>query len=556
MKRTIKNIVLAAGIVLCASSCSGYFDVLPLNEVVLENYWTEKADVESVLNTCYASLETSDCISRMSCWGEWRSDNIIAGASVGETEKMILTENLLPSNSYTSWESFYKVINYCNTVIYYAPMVQKKDPNYTESQLKANLAEAAALRDLCYFYLIRTFRDVPYVTTPSIDDNRNFMLPATPFATVLDNLIRDLESVKDNSLRKYPEERDNTTKITRNVIYAMLADMYLWKGDYANTVYYADLVIDAKKKEYQDILNEEGSSSDLQLYKSYPLISESPRNASTSGNAYTTIFGDQNSFESLFELSFVPNQSVSNSFLSSAYGNSSNVGYLNAPDFLYVGAYSNVNEVFKFTDARYMENMAEASSKYSIKKYVSMSASFTNTPVSGTKVTPTYSSRSNSFINWIMYRLTDVMLMKAEAQVQLAGDSIKDPRLINAFGLVSAVYNRANNFKDNNKDTLSLNVYGSKSSMESLVFVERQRELMFEGKRWFDLVRMARRDGNNSRLVNLVLRKYTDNVNAIRIRLTSPDIIYFPYNEGELKVNDNLVQNPAYRTEKTTNQTK
>ena len=30
---------------------------------------------------------------------------------------------------------------------------------------------------LCYFYLIRTFRDVPYVTEPSIDDNQNYVVP-------------------------------------------------------------------------------------------------------------------------------------------------------------------------------------------------------------------------------------------------------------------------------------------------------------------------------------------------------------------------------------------
>ena len=29
--------------------------------------------------------------------------------------------------------------------------------------------------------------------------------------------------------------------------------------------------------------------------------------------------------------------------------------------------------------------------------------------------------------------------------------------------------------------------------MEKLVYKERQRELMFEGKRWYDLVRISRR---------------------------------------------------------------
>ena len=75
---------------------------------------------------------------------------------------------------------------------------------------------------------------------------------------------------------------------------------------------------------------------------------------------------------------------------------------------------------------------------------------------------------------------------------------------------------------------------------------ERQREFLFEGKRWFDLVRTARRDGDNSRLVNLCTRKYLENVNAIKIKLADPNIIYFPYAKSELKVNPLLRQNPAF----------
>ena len=82
--------------------------------------------------------------------------------------------------------------------------------------------------------------------------------------------------------------------------------------------------------------------------------------------------------------------------------------------------------------------------------------------------------------------------------------------------------------------------------MEDLVMEERQREFVFEGKRWFDLVRLARRDGINDRLVSLVSRKYIENVNALKIKLADPNIIYFPYAKSELKVNPLLKQNPAY----------
>ena len=79
-----------------------------------------------------------------------------------------------------------------------------------------------------------------------------------------------------------------------------------------------------------------------------------------------------------------------------------------------------------------------------------------------------------------------------------------------------------------------------------ITFSRPQREFLFEGKRWYDLVRVARRDGKNTRLVNLVTRKYQENVNALKIKLADPNIIYFPYAKNELKVNPLLKQNPAF----------
>ena len=154
------------------------------------------------------------------------------------------------------------------------------------------------------------------------------------------------------------------------------------------------------------------------------------------------------------------------------------------------------------------------------------------------------SRRSGGDANWIFYRLSDMILIKAEALIERG--SAED--LNAAFALIDIVNKRANDAVGGSRaSTLKKEDYiDSKAAMEDLLMEERQREFMFEGKRWFDLVRMARRDGDNSRLVLLVSRKYLENVNAIKIKLADPNIIYFPYAKSELKVNPLLKQNPAF----------
>lgn len=531
------------------ASCGDYLTLVPLNDVVLENFWTEKADVESVLLGAYAALETSDCIIRMSMWGEMRSDNIVAGTSTPNDILQITKDNILQTNSYTSWKCFYDVINRANTVIYYAPQVQALDPNYQESELLSNLAEAKALRDLCYFYLIRAYKDVPYVTRPSIDDEESFVVEASSFDYILDQLIADLDAVKEDACDKYQKEEANTGRITRVAIYAMLADMYLWDQNWDKCIECCEKVIELKDKDYKELKEEEGADCTVDYFKGIPLIKPTT-GSKNAGNSYNEIFGTGNSFESLFELTFMTNQSTKNSFVSSYYGDrNTTVGYLAANSELFMNVPGGTNAVFPKYDGRYLEDMIESSSNYGIRKYVVQSTSYDLVSASASDPKAEFTSRSdNSPANWIIYRLSDVVLMEAEALVQKAAqnEAEKDALFQQAFQRVLATNNRAINYPTNG-DTLKYTLYsGSVKTMEELVLLERRRELLFEGKRWFDLQRVCQRDGDTKRLITWVITKYTENVSAVRIKLADMDAIYFPISKDELKINPLLSQNPAY----------
>lgn len=533
-------------------SCNDFLDIKPMNDVVLDNYWTEKADVSSVLNSCYESLESTDALVRMGIWGELRSDNLVAGANVANNINEILKENILSTNPYAKWGKLYECINRCNTVCHYAPKVQAIDPNYTEEEMKANIAEVTTLRALAYFYLIRAFRDVPYSTKPSIDDTQTYIIPATKFENVLDTLIMDLESIKDDAVRRYRLDIvegssygfpiENSSRITRNAVYALLADLYLWKGDWDNAIKYCDLVIKSKTEQYEDLVKRLGDLWEIELVDSIPMILEAPTGSGTTcGNTYNHIFGEGNSFESIFELYFYSSQSQMNTWVRDYYGsNDRDMGYLSANALMLADVIKNTNKLFKKTDGRFWESCQISGSSVLAAKYVRSRVSYTTknaSTESDLKLTATRRGTANA--PWIFYRLSDMLLIKAEALIERN----QDGDFQKAFALINTVNKRANNLTVTLKEA---DYTVSKQQMEDLLMQERQREFMFEGKRWFDLVRRSLRDGNTAYLVSQVQNKFEENANAIKIKLADINIIFMPYAKDELKVNPKLTQNSAY----------
>ena len=570
---------------LLLSSCSDFLEIEPLNEIVLENFWNEKADVDGIIAGCYSGMQADGLVRRMIIWGEVRSENIGAGLNSTDDANLlnVLNENIMATNAYTSWDGFYNIINRCNTVIKYAPQVAASDPSYTESELQANIAEMVALRSLCYFYLIRTFRDVPYSTEAYTDDDQKFDLPASKFDVVLDSLISDLTRVEGQAVKYYPTTTPlyQTGRITQDAIRAMLCEMYLWKKDYQKCIDYADRVIASKKKMAEEIQAMGGYSSGyaggsstsgtnaFERTNGYPLISEQLMSGYY-GNAYSTLFGRdveseraQARQEIIFQLVFSDdpsgNSMPANSAINVFYGNANvDRGYLAPSDYLLDDiAKESGRTIFadknKNIDARLYENCI--SRLKSINKYTTQSVTI---QAAGTASSPTsiawgakYSDGNNG-ANWVIYRLSDIMLLKAEALTQLLREgsdtetiAFNTPILAQAFSLVNAV-NKRSVCQATLQDTLVATDYNTKAQMEELVLRERQRELMFEGKRWYDLVRRSQRDGNTQTLVTAALRKVTTGGALIQNKLTKMNAIYWPYNNDEIKVNKNLVQNPAF----------
>lgn len=509
--KKIYTIVLAVILLLMGSSCSNWLDIKPESEIVLDDYWQDESQVNQVLAACYKSLTETSAMQHMLVWGELRSDNVTIGRAMPTDMYQILNFDISPSNYYSEWGSMYTTINYCNNLLHYAPEVVALDANFTETKLHSIEAEALAIRALAYFYLVRTFGEVPLVNEPSIADVQEYRIPKSSETLILSQLVEDLNTAIRYGRDEFDTNANTKGRFTKNGMRALLADIYLWQDNYSECVALCEQVI---------------ADPNLELVEGEDVVSD--------------VFSDGNSSESIFELQFdkdiQPNYTV-NDF----YGSYSiRDGYYSFPAILVTGDYSPFNyriasgyESEKDLREKDFIRQEVGGDRYFVFKY----AGYLRTEDLNEK--STYYFR-NSTPNWIVYRLPDVMLMKAEALVQLESNNDEVLRLVNA------TYLRSN---PEDADSLTMMSYSSKYELERLVLRERQRELMFEGKRWFDLMRLARRENSPSALLSYVTKKFSGNSSAEYSKMSVMDALYMPIHTKELEANSALVQNPFYELE-------
>lgn len=586
LSRVIKTFV-GGLLVAFTASCSDFLTIYPTDAVVLENYWKEKADVEALVSNCYRSMSQLNFLEKFIVWGEIRSDNVIGGPTYNDAGNSGLRDineaNLFSTNGYTSWADYYNVINNCNIVLKFAPEVKELDPDYTEGDYKVHKGEMLAIRALCHFCLLRTFRDIPLLTEAMIDDSQELYQAQVSPMEALDCILADLYEA-EYLVRKsgnYIKDAENCGRMTRDAVRAMIADALLWKAAFTQYTAPSDSLISdpyyTQCAEYCDLIINERMSyleenkskfSDLNLETmKYPLVENfSTGNLTYVGSpAYDEVFGSgmNSMIESIFEIQ-VSGADVEeqNYVVPKIYGreNGTSAPFV-ASSYLYG---TNESDLYPETDIRrvsFMNVIDAAETDCPITKYGAMTHGGIFSK-SNKILIPSY--RINKYqgddkkayekmyyiegCNWIVYRISDVMLMKAEALAHRADSAAND--LASAFDLVSAVYYRSNKRKDiSNSDTLTY-VHGSAESVQDLVLAERQRELCFEGKRWHDLVRKALRDGSVKDVVDRVVeKKYDSSPNSYKNKMPDIDYLFFPIQERELNANPLLKQNPAYETE-------
>jgi len=497
MSKIVFNIVFLS-VLLTTISCNKYLSLQPQDGITRQEYWKTKEQVQSAVVGCYASLlgdptgADRPLSEYLFMWGEARADMIAPGPGITSPELDITNVNTLSTNAIVKWSAVYKSINFCNTVIDFAPGVLANDNTFTQAQLNAYLAEARGLRALLYFYLVRSFRDVPLVLKSTSSDKDLSQIAKTSKDSVLAQVMSDLLFADSNAVITYGSAATDKGRLTKYTIKAIEADVYLWMDKYTEAVAACDFIINSGQ---------------------FGLVAGDDA-------WFNTLYYKGNSNESIFEFQY--DTQKLNSFYLMLVFKPRYLASAQVMDVMYTVDYNNDRNKDIRGDGASVHTSDNAIWKYTGVTY---------------NIARTFDA---FYAHWFVYRYADILLMKAEALNQIGG------RGVEALNLVYTIRNRAHALSqtDPNPDPNDQNALGD------FILAERAREFAFEGKRWYDVLRNAKRNNYARKdiLINMVGRSVPAELQqSAMAKSRDTNSHYFPIYYYEIQTDPNLIQNPYYK---------
>jgi starch-binding outer membrane protein, SusD/RagB family len=492
------KIVISAVLIIFISGCKDWLSLKPQDGLTSDSYWQTKEQVKAAVTGCYSSMmdnpSTTDnnrtAVELFFLWGELRADMLSPNSNATNEEKATMNSIISPNYSLCNWRPIYRTINYCNTLIQLAPNVLKTDETFTQEALNGYLAEALAIRGLMYFYLVRTFGEVPLKLDATLSDEVVLTRPKNTSAEVLHQIVADLNAAEQMATISYGTIMENKGRLTKYGVNAIQADVYLWKEQYDSCIIACDKVI---------------SSGQFGLV-----------------DHYADLFMVGKTSESIFELEFDPQ--VLNPFYN-LFGTDVGRKFLSSQrvvDEVYMIDLDDPSEIYDHRG----NNVSLKYSNLSVWKYLGLNSSTGRTV-------------AQSYAPWIFYRYADILLMKAEACAQINRGS-------ESLDMIAQIRERAQAISLTEQIISPDDVSG----LTDYILAERAREFSFEGKRWFDVLRNAKRNHyeRKSLLVNLITSiapetLQTTMVNNIQDTLSH----YLPIFTYELQTDKALIQNNFYK---------
>lgn len=236
-----KKFLTIATLTFTLVGCTDFLSVNPQSELTQEAFPQSASDALLATNAVYTSLRNWHYHSGGFPILDIMSDDAHKGSNPNDAASTVgpyddFTHNTSQDGLNRWWTTLYQGIRHANVVLEKVPAIQM------DNNLKTRyLAEAHFLRGLYYFDLVRAFGGVPIVTASEPD----LRVPRSSANDVYDLIITDLMTAIEGLPLKSQYGDNDLGRATRGAAQALLARVYLFRGDFTNAEVYALNVINS-----------------------------------------------------------------------------------------------------------------------------------------------------------------------------------------------------------------------------------------------------------------------------------------------------------------------
>ncbi len=547
MKRFKTFIYLVIGAVALNSCGEDFLSGEPITKKTEDSYYTNPEEAAEALIGCYDAMQRLNGLG-MVLGPVMMGDNCFGSAGNTDGSAYPMLDEIDPSVSPgdnnvfgDAWDTHYTAIYRCNVLI---SKIEQIDWSNAEDQKPIIEAEARYLRAFLYFQMVRMFERIPLLTEPS----KAIIPQAEPdevYAVIVEDLKFAIENADATPYDEIPD--DFLGHANKWAAEAMLGRVYLYYTGYYQTSDLLGLVTQAQALEYlEDVISNSGYGYLDNFGDLWPASARYEAAAAGKALDDNTYAGETNK-EILFSIRYTYTGSWESAFEGPDWMDDIGMRGDNYPKYGYGTGWGISSVVPEFYDAYADGDLRKAASimaieeegidyegytgmqeytGYFIKKYTIMcdeEGNYLSEVMGGTT-----DFQFNQFVDFIIMRYTDVLLMAAEL-----GSA-------NALDYFNSVHTRAG------LDPVA-------SIDKDAIFNERRFEFAFEGIRYWDLLRY---DGKN----NL---DYAANALSISTTVLSSSaevekvidgnnikntfgLFQIPQNQIDLSGEENLEQNPGW----------
>jgi hypothetical protein len=430
-------------------------DVVPNGSIVTANFYKTQSDAIEAVTAVYSSLtyESGD----LTLYGgvipyltDLTSDYLRVGAQASSPHTRTLgTDSYDADNQRIAlgWGEIYRGIDRANLAVDNIPSVVA-----ISDALKARLVnEAKFVRALLYFDAVRLWGPVPLVLHEASSlDNSQLYVGRTSVDSVYIQIINDLTSATNLPASYSGADIGRATSGAAN---ALLAKVYLTRGDWTNAIKYARIV---ENSGYALVTN---------YYDLYDPLKKN---------------GIEHIFSAQFEMTqgaggMASGLTVEHCYWSSGFTNSTDPVIIISDTTQFYNIYSNSDQRKKVS---YAKNMYDPLTGTAFKFILPRSRKYIDTTI----VLTAASSMGNNNFNIIRY--SDILLTLAEAINEQTGPNQE------ALEAINEVRRRAYQYDISTVGSpVDLPSTISQEQFRDSLRLERYKEFTQEGQRWFDLVR-------------------------------------------------------------------